>query len=79
MTTLIGSYHIKKTHEFQKWTFLGHLKETGTNQSKLTDEKYARILNENGIGNLLHLNDYGIIFLQNSLFSLEILALIFES
>ena len=42
-------------------------------------EKYARILNENGIGNLLHLNDYGIIFLQNSLFSLEILALIFES
>ena len=44
MTTLIGSYHIKKTHEFQKWTFLGHLKETGTNQSKLTDEKYAGIL-----------------------------------
>ena len=42
-------------------------------------EKYTRILNENGVGNLLHLNDYGIIFLQNSLFSLEILALIFES
>lgn len=41
-------------------------------------EKYARILNENGIGNHLHLNDYGIIFLQNSLFSLEILALILK-